>query len=104
MQIKEAQLRKIIRQEIRAIQEVSSDPYERARERFQSAVDRKGVEGALRDTMLRVDKLKSGSLKADGIVKWMREYRRSNPKLSAQEKKIIATIIRNAKAKASGET
>lgn len=103
MLISENKLRTIIREEIVVLHEASApaDPFGRAGKRFLDAVDRKGIDGALRDTMLRVDKIKSGSPKAMGIVKWMTDYlRTSAQELSRQQKKILKTIIRNAKHKA----
>lgn len=102
MLINENKLRAIIREEIAAMHEASApaDPFGRAGKRFMDAVDRKGIDGALRDTMLRVDKIKNPA-KAMGVVKWMTDYlQTAAAELTRQQKKIIRTIIRNAKAKA----
>lgn len=102
MQIREAKLRRIIREELQRIKEnIPTQPFDRAGRRFLDAVDKKGIDGALRDTMLRVDRIGNPS-KAMGVVKYMTDYLKSmGSSLNRVQKRIISQIIRNAKAKAA---
>ncbi|GAG03198.1 unnamed protein product [marine sediment metagenome] len=103
MQITETTLRRIIREELSRINEsrpVSNDPFARASGRFLNAVEEKGIDRALNDTMLRVDRLKNPA-KARGVVKFLSDFLKSPIEpLTRLQKKIINQIIKNAKAKA----
>lgn len=79
---------------------VPKDVYQRAGRRWLDALERKGLMGAVRATEIRIDKIKPGSLKAEGIAQYLKAWMKEEKKLKGAEKTAIKKLIQKAEAKA----
>lgn len=78
---------------------VPKDVYLRAGRRWLDAIDRKGFQGAVRATEIRIDRIKPGSEKAQGIAEYLKMWVREE-KLRGAEKAAVQRLISQAEDKA----
>ena len=78
---------------------VPREVFLRAGRRWLDAIDRKGFGGAVRATQIRIDRIKPGSEKAEGIAQYLKAYMKEE-KLGGTEKASVRRLISQAEDKA----
>lgn len=78
---------------------VPRDVYMRAGRRWLDALERKGFAGAIRATEIRIDRIKPGSEKAEGIAQYLKGWVKEERPKGAQ-KTTIQRLIQKAEDKA----
>jgi len=78
---------------------VPKDVYLRAGRRWLDAIERKGFQGAVRATEIRIDRIKPGSEKAQGIAEYLKAWMKEE-KLRGAEKAVVQRLIGQAEDKA----
>lgn len=77
------------------------DVYLRAGRRWLDALERKGFEGAVRATEIRIKAIKPGSPKAEGLAQYLKAWMKEE-KPQGSEKSMLQKLISTAEAKARG--
>ena len=79
---------------------VPKDVYTRAGRRWLDALERKGFDKALRATQIRIDRIKPGSMKAEGIAQYLKAWMKEEKGLTAAQKSALKKLIDDAEYKA----